>query len=180
MQNIIKSDDFFITSDTWFGRPAILDIANRTSFKNIDIMNKSMFKKWNSVVKSSDTVLHLGNFAWDPVIARQALNKLNGKIFLIKGNCDDSLNEIAHEFPDKLTIINDNIIKLSKHDIVASHWPLLIWEGRETGTIHLHGHTVYSYKTNLNESNRINCCCDYWSYAPIKYSMINDFVNGNI
>ena len=30
--------DFYITSDTWFGRPQILQIANR-KFKNVEEMN---------------------------------------------------------------------------------------------------------------------------------------------
>ena len=34
--------DFYITSDTWFGRPQILQIANRLKFKNIEDMNSQL------------------------------------------------------------------------------------------------------------------------------------------
>ena len=69
--------DFYLTSDTWFGRPQILQIANRLDFKNIEDMNSQLIKNWNKKVKMNDVVFHLGNFAWDPITARKVLRKLN-------------------------------------------------------------------------------------------------------
>ena len=66
--------DFYITSDTWFGRPQILQIANR-KFKDIEAMNTALIKNWNKKVKKNDVVFHLGNFAWDPTTARRVLKK---------------------------------------------------------------------------------------------------------
>ena len=43
--------DFFITSDTWFGRPQILQIANRLQFNNVEEMDKQLVKNWNKKVK---------------------------------------------------------------------------------------------------------------------------------
>ena len=54
--------DFYITSDTWFGRPQILQIANR-AFNDIEEMNSTLIKNWNKKVKNTDVVFHLGNFA---------------------------------------------------------------------------------------------------------------------
>ena len=72
--------DFHITSDTWFGRPQILQIANRP-FNDVDEMNATLIKNWNKKVKKNDVVFHLGNFAWDPTTARKVLKKLNGRIY---------------------------------------------------------------------------------------------------
>ena len=72
--------DFFITSDTFFGRDQILQIANRFSFNNIRDMESKLIKNWNSVVTDDDSVIHLGNFAWDPITARRVIAKLNGTI----------------------------------------------------------------------------------------------------
>ena len=88
--------DFYITSDTWFGRPQILEIANR-KFSNIEEMNDVLIKNWNNKVKKRDVVFHLGNFAWDPEIARKALKKLNGRIYFLKGNCDKALEEVIND-----------------------------------------------------------------------------------
>ena len=46
--------DFFITSDTWFGRPQILQIANRLQFNNVEEMDKQLVKNWNKKVKKND------------------------------------------------------------------------------------------------------------------------------
>ena len=48
--------DFYITSDTWFGRPQILQIANR-KFNDVDEMNATLIKNWNKVVKKNDISL---------------------------------------------------------------------------------------------------------------------------
>ena len=68
--------DFYITSDTWFGRPQILQIANR-QFDNIEEMNATLIKNWNKKIKKNDIVFHLGNFAWDPITARKVLMTIN-------------------------------------------------------------------------------------------------------
>ena len=93
-----ESIDFFITSDTWFGRPQILEIALRSSFSSIDDMNEKLIKNWNKQVKKGDTVFHLGNFAWDPHTARTVLKRLNGEITFLVGGSDDALLEVEHEF----------------------------------------------------------------------------------
>jgi len=169
-------EDFFITSDTWFGRPQILQIANRLSFTDVDDMNEKLIKKWNKVVKKNDLVFHLGNFAWDPNTARNVLRKLNGRIYFLIGSIDDAILDVAHEF-DNVTLIEDQILELPQYDSIICHYPLEVWNGKESGTIHFHGHTVYSHKTDLNKMNRINACTDFWGYAPIKYSTIKDFIN---
>ena len=169
-------EDFFITSDTWFGRPQILQIANRLSFKNVDDMNRQLIKNWNSVVKKSDIVFHLGNFAWDPQTARQVLNKLNGTIYFLVGSADEGFLDIQHEF-DNITVLEDQIVELPQYDSLICHYPLEVWNGKDSGTIHFHGHTVFSHKTDLYQMNRINVCTDFWGYTPVKYSTIKDFIN---
>ena len=44
-------EDFFITSDTWFGRKEIIKIANRNDFKTVEEMNASLVRRWNKKVK---------------------------------------------------------------------------------------------------------------------------------
>lgn len=172
-----EPEDFFITSDSWFGRQQILQIAKRTSFSSIEDMNKQLIKNWNSQVRKKDIVFHLGNFAWDPHTARNVLRKLNGEIHFLIGNADDALLEVYTDF-DNITILEDQIIELPQFDSVICHYPLDVWNGKESGTIHFHGHTVFSHKTDLRISNRINVCTDYWNYSPIKFSTIKDFING--
>lgn len=176
-ERLDKISDFFITSDTWFGRSQILQIANRTQFSNIDKMNDQLIRNWNSKVGSHDIVFHLGNFAWDPLTAKKVLKKLNGKILFLLGSCDEALVEVADDF-ENIQIIDQQIIELPVFDSVLCHYPLEVWNGQSSGTIHFHGHTVFSHKTDLRSLNRINVCTDFWSYSPIKFSIIKDFING--
>lgn len=172
----IPINDFFITSDTWFGRPHILQIANRSQFSSIQSMNKQFIKKWNSAVKPGDTIFHLGNFAWDPSTAKAILDKLNGNIYFMLGNSDDAILEVEHEF-DNVAIIEDQIIELPEFNSVLCHYPIEVWNGKSAGVIHFHGHTVFSHKTDLSLGNRVNVCLDFWNYSPIKYSTIKEFIN---
>ena len=168
-------DDFYITSDTWFGRTQILQIANR-KFDNVDEMNAALIKNWNKVVKKNDIIFHLGNFAWDPKTARQVLKKLNGQIYFMIGSSDDALLDIIHEF-ENVSILEDQILELPQYDSVISHYPLEVWNGKDSGTLHFHGHTVYSHKTDLSKMYRINVCTDFWNYTPVNYLTIKDFIN---
>jgi calcineurin-like phosphoesterase family protein len=179
MNDLNKLDDFFVTSDTWFGRNNILYAANRISqFSSIENMNNSLIKNWNKKVKKDDVVIHLGNFAWDPMIASKVLDKLNGHIYFICSNDDAALLKVAKNY-NNVNIFSNQIIVLSEHDTVLSHYPITVWPGKETGTIHMHGHTVYSHKTNLKIENRINVCTDFWGFSPIKFSTIKEIINEN-
>lgn len=174
-------DDFYLTSDTFFGRKEILTIANR-NFKNVEVMNKELIKNWNNKVKKKDTVLHLGNFAWDPISAEQALSSLNGKIYFIAGNCDMALEEVIENYPNAEVLPFEIVdIELSeyKYDIVLSHYPLEVWNGKSVGTIHAHGHCVFSHKTDLNYMKRFNVCTDFWNYSPVKLSILKNILESN-
>ena len=52
----------FVTSNLQLGRPGAIKKYKR-NYSSVDDMDKDLIKKWNEVVKSEDTVYHLGNFA---------------------------------------------------------------------------------------------------------------------
>ena len=168
--------DFYITSDTWFGRPQILQIANRLDFQTIEEMDATLIKNWNKKVRKKDVVFHLGNFAWDPATARKVLKKLNGIIYFLEGSQDDALTEVIEEFPNASFLV-ESIVELADCDLVLCHYPLAVWNGKDSGTIHMHGHTVFSHETNLKLENRFNVCTDFWGYTPVNYLTLKDFIN---
>ena len=171
--------DFYVTSDTWFGRNQILQIAHRKTFKNVEEMNQRIINKWNSCVGKNDIVFHLGNFAWDPDTAEKVLKKLNGRMYFLLGSADEALVEVYEKFKN-VTIIEDQIIVLPLHDVVLSHFPLLMWAGKESGTLHIHGHATFNHPTDLTIERRVNICTDHWGYKPIKISTLKDFINDEI
>lgn len=162
----------FITSDTFFGRSNIIEIANRP-FANVDEMNQALIDNWNKVVGEDDIVYHLGNFAWTPTIADEVLKVLNGNIKFILGEYDDAIKEI-YEYYDGIDIIPHEIFKDYTNKIVLSHWPLESWHGKNEGIYHFHGNTLNELKTDLTKMKRINICCDNWNFTPQEVKVLFD------
>jgi calcineurin-like phosphoesterase family protein len=176
MLKIEDATDFFVTSDTWFGRPNILQIGKRSQWSDVSKMNSAMIKMWNSTVKKDDLVIHLGNFAWDPMTAKHVLDRINGRIIFLQGSSDDALIEVYEMF-EQIEVVSRDIVTVPEHDLVLCHYPLSMWPGKDSGTVHLHGHAVFSHPTNLKLEKRINMCCDHWGHRPIKLSTLKDLMN---
>ena len=80
----------FFIADTHYGHDNIIKFCNRP-FLNVKEMNEALIKNWNSIVSENDEVYHLGDVAMkNPLIAKQFLESVNGKIYLIKGNHEQS------------------------------------------------------------------------------------------
>lgn len=80
----------YLTSDLHFSHQNILryEAASRP-FNDIHEMNEALIANWNSVVTDEDTVYVCGDFFMGPLDAiPPILERLNGKIILIRGNHD--------------------------------------------------------------------------------------------
>ena len=176
MTQLDQLDDFYVTSYLWLGRSQILEIGKRTQWSSVEKMNQALIRSWNKVVSPDDHIVCLGNFAWDPMTAKNSLDRLNGHIYFLKGSADDALLEVHLEF-EQVSILEGDIITVPQHDLVLSHYPLRMWAGQDSGTLHLHGHAIYSHETNLAIERRFNMCTDNWGFSPIKLSILKDLLN---
>ena len=82
---------------------------------------------WNSVVSPDDLVFVLGDFIMGASEnVESLLYRLNGTIFLVRGNHDtDSKIEIYKQHPDKVISIEDyNILYYKGKFIVMNHYPV--------------------------------------------------------
>lgn len=78
----------FVTSDTHFNHKNIIEFCERP-FSDVQEMNEKMIENWNKVVCKDDLVFHLGDFQMgDRKLIPETLKRLNGIIFLIRGNHD--------------------------------------------------------------------------------------------
>jgi calcineurin-like phosphoesterase family protein len=157
----------FVTSDTFFGRKAT---ATKRGFTSCKEMEEYLIEKWNDKVSDSDTVIHLGNFAWSPNDIEGLLEKLNGKIIFFPGDKDEALLQVS-EVNKSIEIMENQILFYG--NAVFSHWPLEVWPGKDKGLYHFHGHINPNIRTDIKKMNRVNACCDNWSLAPIE---INDTI----
>lgn len=80
----------WVTSDHHFGHSKIIEYCNRP-FHNVHEMDEEMIARWNAVVKSGDTIYHLGDFAFfkgGPDVLKDITRRLVGYKILVMGNHD--------------------------------------------------------------------------------------------
>ena len=119
----VTSDQHFQNRNIW----AKYETSTRP-FNSQGEHDAMMIHHWNSVVSPDDLVFVLGDFIMGAADGVQPiLNRLNGKIYLIKGNHDtDSKIEQYRHYPEKVVSIEDYMILYYKGKfIVMNHYPTM-------------------------------------------------------
>ena len=159
----------FFTSDTHFGDPNIIRIRKRP-FDSIAEMDAAMIANWNSVVKTTDRVYHLGDFAHrDCFNGAEYLEKLNGEIHLIIGNHDDILMETAgHLFASTKSLRE---LDWQGRRFVLCHYPMRDWPNAVRGAYHLYGH-VHSALDTTPIGRSLDVCIESHDYRPVRIETV--------
>ena len=134
----------YFISDTHFYHGNIIRYASRP-FKSVEEMNEVLIENWNDIVKPTDKVYHLGDVGLcSKELLEGMLSRLNGKIYLVRGNHDQRGLSTWEEFG--ITILRNPPIKLEEEKFLLSHVPQndnIIPEG----FINIHGH-IHDKKLN--------------------------------
>ena len=140
----------YFTSDLHFYHKNICKFTRRNEVVQQEHHEEWLIDIWNSTVKKSDKIWHLGDLTfltkYEDIAA--LVKKLNGQKFFIKGNHDRTniLNQLK----------NDNLIqnwyqyeeiKIGETPVCLFHFPIASWHKQGYGSIHLHGHCHGSYTT---------------------------------
>jgi calcineurin-like phosphoesterase family protein len=135
----------FFTADTHFGHANIIRYCNRP-FDSPSHMDDVLIANWNSVVGPEDEVYHLGDFALcnlEP--CERVLDRLNGKIYLIRGNHEKTACAVPHRFEwikDYHELyVPDPSNKGGKQMIVMCHYAMRVWNASHHGAWQLYGHS---------------------------------------
>ena len=139
--------NIFFTSDTHFYHEQDFLYQPR-GFESFEEMNEAIVQRWNSVVQAGDIVYHLG----DVVMSHydiNIINRLNGTIFLIRGNHDtDNKLRAIYETGKMVStscVPTSELIKFGKLSLFACHYPVLTanFDDKHFNqhVISLHGHT---------------------------------------
>ena len=171
---IQDNQKIWFTSDHHFGHSRIIQYSDRP-FKNVDEMDCKLVDNWNSLVSPDDFVFHLGDFTFGGVSAWENYrNRLNGDIFLIRGNHDRVQDgQIKHLFKGVENYLEINV-RDSEHSsgwqqIVLCHYAFRVWNRSHYGSYHLYGHS----HGNLPDdpcSLSFDVGVDCHDYKPISYS----------
>ena len=160
----------YITSNTNFGRTSII---KQREFKSVDEMNMVLVNNWNSVINDDDIVYHIGNFAWDPMIAEDILSLLKGKINFIIGEFDQPILDLYNFLnKEKYLIIPKDYFYLEAKSVLLSHWPLYHWPGKDSEIPQ-----IYGYQGNITIENSISISQDKWGYKPVCIDNVIDIIN---
>jgi calcineurin-like phosphoesterase family protein len=150
----------FFTSDTHFGHGNIINLSKRP-YADCDEMDEAIIANWNARVKPSDTVWHLGDFAWAKAAeAERYLKRLNGKLNLVWGNHD---HESVKSLPRWSSSQFGTEIHLGGHRIVLCHYAMRVWNKAHKGSLMLYGHSHGSLPGN---SQSLDVGVDYWDMRP--------------
>lgn len=149
------SNVFFI-GDTHFGHKKILQFeqnGRQHLFKTIEEHDEALVDNWNKVVRSRDTVYHLGDAAFDN---HYHLGRLKGYKKIILGNHDNdnSLKEYFERF----------FGALSYKGWILTHIPVHPKQLEYKFTHNIHGHL---HTNTIGDPKYINVSADVINFTPI-------------
>lgn len=182
-----KNQNVWFTSDTHFSHNNIIRYCERP-FTNIQEMNEKLIHNWNSVVNENDIVFHLGDFGFDSIEnLRNIRNKLNGTIYLIRGNHDwKTINKHNENIFDG--VFQQLIIQVDGQKIYLNHYPFLCYSGStkegKMSVWQLFGHVHSKKGMNGMDKDRLGVLyptqydvgVDNNEYKPISFNEVKQII----
>jgi calcineurin-like phosphoesterase family protein len=173
-------NNIWFTADHHFGHKKVIEFSNRP-FNSVEEMDEEMIKRWNEKVDIDDEVYHLGDVGLlSSGKLRKILDRLNGKIYLIKGNHESSALDCSSRFEwikdyYELTVSDADAYN-SERFIVLFHYAMRVWNASHYGTWHLYGHShgeLADDPTLLSFDVGVDCHNFYpLSYEEVKSIML--------
>jgi calcineurin-like phosphoesterase family protein len=142
-------DRTFFTSDQHWMHTNIIKYSQRPfeySTNGCEQMDEQMIDNWNKVIPADGLVYHVGDiFLGDRKRARYIRSRLNGQIFLIKGNHEKT----ATAEPDLFAWIKDYYkLKVDDpdadrgiQDVILFHYSLRVWDKSHHSSWAISGHS---------------------------------------
>lgn len=151
----------FFTADTHFGHGGIITMCSRP-WSSVHEMDEALIDNWNAVIRSDDTVWHLGDFSHkaDLKRLRAIFDKLNGTKHLVIGNHDRS-DTLRLPWASKQQMAE---IAVDGERLVLLHYAMRVWPAQHRGAIHLFGH---SHGRLIGTSVSTDVGVDAWGYCPV-------------
>ena len=164
----------FFIGDTHFYHRNIIKYCDRP-FVSVEEMNEEVIKRWNERVSKDDIVYMMGDFALcSKQKKKEILQKLNGHIYLIKGNHDEgsikSYYDIGFERVYEHPIIINNFW-------ILSHEPMFINEAMPYVNIFAHVHNNPQYCSS--GSNFVCVSGERTNFYPVSFDDIEELLEYN-
>lgn len=151
------------TSDLHFFHKRICEFTDRHKFTTPEQHTEWLINIWNQNVAPTDEVWHLGDFSfstkYDEVLA--IVERLNGKIHMIKGNhCDNRIMRKLRDHSHIEVYEQYKEIKIGDQTAVLFHFPIASWHKQGYGSWHLHGHCHGNLKPEFSNGKMLDVGID--------------------
>lgn len=165
--------NIFFTSDTHFSHKLM---SNHRNFSSIEEMDCALFAHWNNKINEGDDVYHLGDFAFcSNGKIKDYTNKLNGNIFLVRGNHDKfGLSDCKSR---GFSWVKDYYeLSINEKRFVLFHFPLREWHWQRKGVYHLYGHTHCHIEQDYGKSMDVGIDNPKSNLAPFHIDEVIDII----
>lgn len=159
------------TSDLHFSHKKFVTLKFRPHFNTVDEMNETIVGNWNEVVNKRDRVYLLGDVALGrPEAAAKLLKRLNGRIYLIRGNHDDVAEHklVAPRFE---WIKDLHYFQVEKQKIMLCHYAMRSWRAMHHGSWMLFGHS-HGHLDDVPTLRTMDVGVDCNAFFPLTFEMI--------
>lgn len=159
----------YFTSDWHVGHENIIKFCNRP-FSTLDEMHETFIDNYNSIVTDRDEVWFLGDLVLRPTNEQLKLyGVLKGHKHVIWGNHDKKYRTLLEPYFESAQDYKE--LKYDKKRLILMHFPIHSWNGRNKGSIHLHGHTHGTLPFNP-DLRRLDVGVDVHEFKPISFEEI--------
>lgn len=175
----------WFTSDLHLGHANILHHAKRP-FDDVHRMNDWIIDAINDRVSWSDELWVLGDFAFrvtTPEVRAFRERIVCRTVYLVRGNHDAHFPPGESPFTEELAYCES--LRTSEPDrrqLVLFHYPILDWNGMNTGSIHLHGHIhadrSYNERNRAHGLLRYDVGVDAHDFVPVSMADVEEFFRG--
>lgn len=167
--------NLFFTADHHFGHKKILAYSSRP-FASLEEMDETMITRWNEVVGVDDEVYHLGDVGlYSSGKLRQILQRLNGKIYLIRGNHEKAA-EACHTRFEWIKDYYELVVPDPDHErgqqlVVLLHYAMRTWNTHHWGSYHLYGHSHGTLPDDPH-ARSFDVGVDCHNFYPLSYAQV--------
>jgi len=170
----------WFSGDQHFGHANVIRFDSRP-FADIGEHDEALIGNWNDVVGPEDDVWHLGDFAFrNRTHVERYLERLNGRIHLVRGNHDD---KAAWRIREKFASAQEAAyLRHEGESIYLHHYACRVWRKSHHGSWHLYGHS-HGNLLPLGRSMDVGVAAvakiyggGPESYRPISFEEVRDFL----
>ena len=158
-------NEVFFIGDTHIGHRKIIDFsAEQRPFKTVEEHDEHIIKAWNTIVRPTDKVFHLGDVFFRKENMQQA-KRLNGKITLIMGNHDQYFSATEYEL-----LFAKCHASVVFNDCILTHVPVHPSQLDHRFKFNIHGHL---HSSKLDDSRYINVSAEHLpNLAPVSWEYL--------